>query len=165
MDFLRENNDVTVYLPRSFPVKLKKQVTDIGAELVEVGRTAVKLCEDVYSTGELGFWIKEQSLVISTDGGLVVITGCAHPGVANVVRRAKKLLGDEVLCVMGGFHLCGKSAKEIEKILANVKKEGVRYVAPCHCSGDLARKLFEEAYGERFIRLGVGRVVDFRKLK
>ena len=164
MDFLRENNNVTVYLPHSFPSELKGNIMDIGAEVIEVSKP-VKICEDVYSTGELGFWIKEQSLILSTDKGLIIITGCAHPGVANVVKKAKKLLGMEVLCVLGGFHLCGKNSKEIRKILSKVKKEGVRYTAPCHCSGDLARKLFKDAYGENFIRLGVGKQVDIGKLQ
>jgi 7,8-dihydropterin-6-yl-methyl-4-(beta-D-ribofuranosyl)aminobenzene 5'-phosphate synthase len=150
---------VTVYLPECLPESIKDTVRESGAELVEV-REAVKICERAYSTGELGDWIKEQALVIETDEGLVVITGCAHPGVVNVVREAKRLRGGDVHLVLGGFHLCWLNVFQIKGIVDGVKEEGVEMVAPCHCSGDLARSTFEKAYGENFILVGVGRKLE-----
>jgi 7,8-dihydropterin-6-yl-methyl-4-(beta-D-ribofuranosyl)aminobenzene 5'-phosphate synthase len=157
--FLEENPAVTVYLPQSFPPSIKDATREVGAELVEV-REPVEICERAYSTGELGDWIKEQSLVIETDKGLVVITGCAHPGVVNVVRQAKKLRGGDVHLVLGGFHLCWLNVLQIRGVVDGVKKEDVEMVAPCHCSGDLARSTFEEAYGENFILVGVGKKLE-----
>jgi 7,8-dihydropterin-6-yl-methyl-4-(beta-D-ribofuranosyl)aminobenzene 5'-phosphate synthase len=157
--FLEENKEVTVYLPEYLPESIKDTVRESGAELVEV-REPVKVCERAYSTGELGDWIKEQSLVIETGKGLVVITGCAHPGVVNVVREAKKQLKGDVHLVLGGFHLCWLNALQIKGIVNGVKKEGVEKVAPCHCSGDLARSTFEKVYGENFILVGVGRRLE-----
>jgi len=153
--FLEENHDVTVYLPQSLPQNFKDATRDTGAELVEV-HEPLEICEHVHSTGELGDWIKEQSLVIETVRGLVVITGCAHPGVVNIVRRAKELTGGEVYLVLGGFHLGGVSAAELAGIVEDFQQLGVQKVAPCHCSGDVARRLFEETYGEDFIPAGVG---------
>lgn len=60
---------------------------------------------------------------------------------------------------MGGFHLGSKSEHEIQKIIANLKELGVIYVGPCHCSGDKARKLFQEAYGEKYLQVGAGRII------
>ena len=157
--FLEENNDVAVYLPECLPENIKDAVRVSGAELVEV-REAVKICERAYSTGELGDWIKEQALVIETDEGLVVITGCAHPGVVNVVREAKRLRGDDVHLVLGGFHLCWLNVFQIRGIVDGISREGVEMVAPCHCSGDLARSTFGNAYGENFIPVGVGRRLE-----
>jgi len=157
--FLEENNDVAVYLPECLPEDIKDTVRESGAELVEV-REAVKICERAYSTGELGDWIKEQALVIETDEGLVVITGCAHPGVVNVVREAKRLRGGDVHLVLGGFHLCWLNVFQIKGIVDGVKGEGVEMVAPCHCSGDLARSTFGNAYGENFISVGVGKRLE-----
>jgi 7,8-dihydropterin-6-yl-methyl-4-(beta-D-ribofuranosyl)aminobenzene 5'-phosphate synthase len=159
--FLEENNQVTVYLPEYLPESIKDTVRESGAELVEV-REPMKICERAYSTGELGDWIKEQSLVIETDRGLVVITGCAHPGVVNVVREAKKLRGGDVHLVLGGFHLCWLNVLQIKGIVDGIKKEGVEKVAPCHCSGDLARSTFEKVYGENFILVGVGRRLEIK---
>ena len=157
--FLEENKEVTVYLPKCFPENIKDTVRVSGAELVEVGE-AVKICERAYSTGELGDWIKEQALVIETDEGLVVITGCAHPGVVNVVREAKRLRGGDVHLVLGGFHLCWLNVFQIKGVVDGVKEEGVEMVAPCHCSGDLARSTFGDAYGENFIPVGVGKRLE-----
>ncbi len=157
-DFLGVNPDVTVYMPKSLPRRVKEEVKAAGAKLVEVHKPS-KICEDVYSTGELGGWIKEESLIIKTAKGLVVITGCAHPGVVNIVKKAKEIFDSEVYLVLGGFHLCWMNSWQIKGIINGVKKEGVEKAAPCHCSGDLARKLFEKAYGKNFISVGVGKSI------
>jgi len=157
--FLAENNDVAVYLPRSLPDEIKNTVRQAGARLVEVDKP-VKICELAYSTGELGKWIREQSLVIETGKGLGVITGCAHPGVVNVVQEAKSLLQKDVHLVLGGFHLCWMNAFQVKGVVEGVKREGVARVAPCHCSGDLARSTFEKIYGEDFLLAGVGRTLE-----
>jgi 7,8-dihydropterin-6-yl-methyl-4-(beta-D-ribofuranosyl)aminobenzene 5'-phosphate synthase len=57
---------------------------------------------------------------------------------------------------MGGFHLTGASESTILSIIEQLKALGVKKVAPCHCSGDLARKLFKEEFGEDYLEVGVG---------
>jgi 7,8-dihydropterin-6-yl-methyl-4-(beta-D-ribofuranosyl)aminobenzene 5'-phosphate synthase len=153
--FLKDHHAVTVYLPESFPVGIKDATREAGAELVAV-RGPVEICKHVSSTGELGNGIKEQSLVIETVQGLVVITGCAHPGIVNIVRQAKEQTGGKVHLVLGGFHLGGASREAIAGIVEEFQRLGVQRVAPCHCSGDVARMLFEEAYATDFIPAGVG---------
>ncbi len=159
--FLEENPAVTVYLPQSFPENIKSASRKAGAEVVEV-HSPVEICKHALSTGELGDSIQEQSLVLETAQGLVVITGCAHPGVVNIVRRAQELAGEEVALVLGGFHLGGASEAEIASIVEDFRRLGVRRVAPCHCSGDVARRLFGETYGEDFIPAGVGSRLEVR---
>ena len=88
--FLNKNKKVTVYLPASFPQRFKDQVKLLGVKIEEVDKPKM-LFENVYTTGELGEGIKEQSLIIKTLKGLIVITGCDHPGVVNVVRKAKEI--------------------------------------------------------------------------
>jgi len=163
-NFLEKNPEVVVYLPKSFPKGFKDSMQEYGAKIVEV-QGPLKICQEVYSTGELGTWIKEQSLIIYTEKGLIIITGCAHPGIVKIIDKAKKLVKDDVLLVMGGFHLGGESKGEIEKIVSNFRKLGVSYIGPCHCSGDAARQLFKEEYGKNFINVGVGRVVRTNDLK
>ena len=48
------------------------------------------------------------------------------------------------------------SASELEIIIKDFIELGVERVAPCHCSGDLARSLFEEYFGLNYIECGVG---------
>jgi 7,8-dihydropterin-6-yl-methyl-4-(beta-D-ribofuranosyl)aminobenzene 5'-phosphate synthase len=110
---LEKNPEVVVYLPESFPKGFKDDAKEYGAKVVAV-QEPLKICEGVYSTGELGTWIKEQSLIIHTEKGLIVITGCAHPGIVKIVNKAKDLVKNDVLLVMGGFHLVGESKGEIE---------------------------------------------------
>jgi 7,8-dihydropterin-6-yl-methyl-4-(beta-D-ribofuranosyl)aminobenzene 5'-phosphate synthase len=159
--FLEENHAVTVYLPQSFPESIKDATREAGAELIEVDGP-VEICERVHSTGELGDLLREQSLAIETTQGLVVVTGCAHPGVVNVVREAKDLLDGDVHLVLGGFHLCWMNPLQVTNIVKGVRNEGVEQVAPCHCSGDLARSTFERVYGDDFILVGVGRRLEIR---
>ena len=159
--FLKINPEVTVYMPRSLPRSVKDIVNKAGTKLVEVHKPT-KICEDVYSTGELGSFIKEQSLIIKTSKGLVVITGCAHPGVVNIVKKAKEALKTDVYLALGGFHLCWMNPWQIKRIVNGVKQQKVKKVAPCHCSGDLARKLFEKTYGKDFILSGAGKKITIK---
>ncbi len=176
--FLEKNSDVTVYMPKSFPKKFKDKILSFGSKIVEVEQS-LEICKNVYSTGQLGKLIpvaelKEQSLIVQTGKGLIVITGCAHPGIVKIINTAKDLLGgpalrsagrltaeskDDILLVMGGFHLEWATKGKIEKIISAFEKLGVRYVGPCHCTGHKARSLFEKRFGENYINLGAGKVV------
>ena len=164
--FLEKNSDVTTYLPKSFPKKFKDNVLSSRSKIVEVEQS-LKICENIYSTGRLGRLIKEQSLIVRTDKGLIVITGCAHPGIVKIVNTAKDLMRapalrepkDDILLVMGGFHLEWATKGKIEKTISAFKQMGVRYVGPCHCSGDKARSLFEKHFGNGYINVGAGKVV------
>ena len=151
------SDGLTVFVPRSFPTRFKDAVR-IRAQLMEVQESR-EIGDGVYTTGELGTGIIEQSLMVRTDQGLVVITGCAHPGIVEIVRKAKALSGDEVYLVLGGFHLGGKSRGEMEGILSEFRRLGVRKVAPCHCTGEQAIKMFRQEYGEDYLQAGVGRVI------
>jgi len=155
--FLEQNSAVAVYLPQSFTQSFKDKVKLSGAEVEEV-HEARELFSGVYTTGELGSGIKEQSLIVTTSEGLVVITGCAHPGVVNIIRKAKEVVPDNNVClVMGGFHLSGASSMQIESIVDGFADLAVENVAPCHCSGDETRRLFKERCGENYIESGVGK--------
>ncbi len=156
--FLGENSKVSVYLPKSFPKRLKEKVAGYGAKMFEVERS-LEICENVYSTGEVGALRKEQALVIKADKGLVVITGCAHPGIVKMVKTAKDLLGDKVFLVLGGFHVEWSTRGKIKRIISAFKDLGVCYVGPCHCSGHKARAMFEKHFGEAYIEVGAGRVI------
>jgi 7,8-dihydropterin-6-yl-methyl-4-(beta-D-ribofuranosyl)aminobenzene 5'-phosphate synthase len=161
--FLQKNPDVTVYLPESFPQKFKDNVKGRGAKIVDVNQP-LKVCENVYSTGQLGGWIKEQSLIIRTNKGLVIITGCAHPGIVKIVDTAKEIIKDDILLVMGGFHLEWMTKGKIEKIISAFKQMGVRNVGPSHCTGEKARALFEKRFGNNYINIGAGRVITVEDL-
>ena len=148
----------TVYVPRSFPEHFKANVRSLTT-LVEV-HGPVKIRPGIHTTGEVGRGLVEQALAVETGDGLVVVTGCAHPGVVKMVRRAKESAGGEVYLVMGGFHLGGTSQRQVKAVIADFRQLGVQRVAPCHCTGDRAIRAFAEEYGDDFIETGVGMVLD-----
>jgi 7,8-dihydropterin-6-yl-methyl-4-(beta-D-ribofuranosyl)aminobenzene 5'-phosphate synthase len=149
---LAVNDDLTVFVPQSFPAEFKARVSQ-RASVIQV-REPMTITEDIRTTGEVDGAIIEQALIIQTNKGLVVITGCAHPGIVEIVRRAKAY-GD-VYLVMGGFHLGDKSAQEVETIIAQFKRLGVHQVAPSHCTGEAAIRQFSAAFGAEFIQAGAG---------
>jgi len=151
---LAVNKRTTVYVPRSFPANFKSQVKD-NAHLVEV-RSSTEIAEGIYTTGQMGKAVREQSLALVTQKGLVIVTGCAHPGIVNIITKAKEVAGQQVHLAIGGFHLGGVSHAGIKGIVEDFRKLGVQQVAPCHCSGDLAQRSFQEVYGGDYISVGVG---------
>ncbi|MEE9370172.1 MAG: MBL fold metallo-hydrolase [Sedimentisphaerales bacterium] len=156
--FLEKNSGVSVYMPMSFSKKFKDGVASCGAKVVEVERP-LEICENVYSTGQIGRLIKEQSLVIRTGKGLVVMVGCAHPGIVKIINTVKGFLSDDILLVMGGFHFEWATKGKIKRVISAFEELGVRYVGLCHCTGDKASDLFEEHFGENYINVGAGKVV------
>ena len=163
--FLGQNSDVTVYLPRSFPSSLKDEVKGFGAKVEEI-HEARELLPGVYSTGELDGGIKEQSMIITTDQGLVIVTGCSHPGVLNIIRRAKEIVpGSKVYLLVGGWHLSGASPTQLKSIHDVFRQLGVGKVAPCHCSGDETRRQFKQYYGDDYIESGVGKRISLPENK
>jgi len=153
--FLEKNNNVTVFIPSSFPKSVKNMIIQRGAKFVEIS-VPRKIYDSVYTTGELYGSPEEQSLIIDSKKGLVVITGCAHPGVVNIVKKAKKLMKKDVYLVLGGFHHPPISCvKEFRKL--QVKK-----VAPSHCTGDLVREAFRKEYKQDFIDYGVGKIIEIK---
>ena len=163
--FLEQNSAVNVYLPRSFPKSFKDKVSSLGAKVEEIyGANA--LFPGVYTAGKLGVGIIEQSLIITTGKGSVVITGCAHPGIVEIIRRAKEVTSDNrVYLVIGGFHLAGAPAAQVKSIISDFIQLGVEMVAPCHCSGGETRRLFEERCGINYIESGVGKEILLQPAK
>jgi 7,8-dihydropterin-6-yl-methyl-4-(beta-D-ribofuranosyl)aminobenzene 5'-phosphate synthase len=157
--FLARNPDVTVYMPESFPASFQQKIKHFGAT-VETVSGPQQLMDSVYSTGEMGWPVKEQALLVDTREGLIVITGCAHPNVAEMAERAKTYLGKNIYLLMGGFHLGSKSDADIRAIIKHLKALGVKKVAPSHCTGDNAIRMFRDEWTDYFIEGGLGAVVE-----
>ncbi len=86
------------------------------------------------------------------DKGLVVVSGCAHAGIVNTVRRAQSIAGtDRVHAVLGGFHLDGARPGIIERTVADLAAMAPDFVVPMHCTGFEATVALRQALGDRFI--------------
>jgi len=146
----------TVYAPASFTDSFKRSVRE-RTELVEVS-DALEILPGVHTTRPIGSTV-EEALVVETGDGAVVITGCAHPGLVEIVREAQAVTSSPIAMVIGGFHLGSASESQVLSIIAELRQLGVQKVMPCHCTGDAAMALFRSEYGEDFVEGGVGRVV------
>lgn len=160
--FLEKHNRVTAYSPSSFPISFKEKIKSTGANFVDVSES-IKIIDGIYSTGELGTWLKEQSLIVETKKGLIIITGCAHPGIVEIIKKTKELFNENIYLVLGGFHLGGTSDSQLRGIIKDFRGLGVQKAAPCHCSGDRCRELFQEEYGSDFIEVGVGKIIEINE--
>ncbi|UCC79297.1 MAG: MBL fold metallo-hydrolase [Candidatus Zixiibacteriota bacterium] len=108
-----------------------------------------------YTTGIIEKHSYEQSLIVPTSKGLVIITGCAHPGILEIVRYAKELMKQDIYFVMGGFHLISTDSTRIKTIAQELRKL-TKYIGPCHCTGDKAREIFKDIFGEDYIDIKAG---------
>jgi len=151
--FLIRNEEAKIYAPFDWPEQYIASTTL---------REPLEICRNVYLTGAMGRSPVEQALVLNTEDGLVVITGCAHPGIVSIVERAKEMLDRPVDLVCGGFHLMNKSDDEVKEIIGQFRALGVKRVGATHCTGEKQIALIREAYGADFVPLGVGRVLEFR---
>lgn len=155
---LDKRPDISVYFGDSFPAVFGQHVSERGARPVRV-RGPVEICPHVYSTGEIAGSPPEQSLILDAEQGLIVITGCSHPGIVTILNRARELFDKEIFLVCGGFHLIGAPEGAVRGIIANFKKLGVQRCGPTHCTGDRAITLFRETFEKDCIPMGVGRVI------
>lgn len=155
---LRRNPKVEVLFPVSFGASFADKVVKMGATPRTVDRP-VEICRNVFLTGELGDRIKEMSLVLDTPRGLVVITGCSHPGIVDILKRAKEIRNKPIHLVFGGFHLMNTPEAGIRDILAAFKELGVERCGATHCTGDRQIEMFKAAFGDRYQPVGTGRVI------
>jgi len=137
--------DAKVYLPASFTAATKKKIERNAASIIEVSGPA-DIIPGVHTTGELGTGIKEQSLVLDTAVGELVLTGCAHPGLDTIMDSARVFgnLGG----VMGGFH--GFDRLELLR--------GLKMIIPCHCTVHKSEIL--DMYPEEAKKCEAGEIIE-----
>lgn len=122
--------------------------------------------EMMYQRTENGFkpdnFSHEQSLVLDTDKGLVIINCCSHGGAVNVINEVTKTFPDKhVHGLIGGFHLFNKSKAEVKHVAEEIKKTGIDFVCTGHCTKDRAFKIMKEELGDTLIQLRVGLQMEF----
>ncbi|OFY60259.1 MAG: hypothetical protein A2V50_00115 [Bacteroidetes bacterium RBG_19FT_COMBO_42_10] len=156
--FLEMKKDIPVLIPYSFSDKFKKEMTGLGLEPLLVKEPA-RICENLYTSGEFDFEIAEQALVLDTRNGLVVMTGCSHPGIVKMLNKIKSDFNKNIYMVFGGFHLLQKSDKEMNTIISEMKALGVVKCGATHCTGDKQIQMFKDSFGDNYFELGVGNTI------
>jgi 7,8-dihydropterin-6-yl-methyl-4-(beta-D-ribofuranosyl)aminobenzene 5'-phosphate synthase len=98
----------------------------------------------------------ELNLVIKTDKGLVVLSGCAHRGMVNILYSAREYFQDEIYGVIGGSHLVQAPSKRIKQTIDEFKKISPETIALGHCTGFEALCRFKKEFKDKFIPLESG---------
>ncbi len=181
-----------VALPGREPVELpstsRSALQGAGFEIVEQQQPSFLLDGSLLVTGEVdrtsdfergfpshqafrrGGWepdpliLDDQALVANVRGrGLVVLTGCGHSGIVNVLRYARKLTGEDRLhAVVGGFHLSGPQFEPIiAPTLDALTALAPDHLVPSHCTGWRAVHAIAARFPDAFIQNSVGTRFDF----
>ena len=157
---LGEKQDIPVYVPEDFPYHIMSSIRSLGGNCIETGN-ATKITESISTTNTLNGPPNEQALMIQTDDGLILVTGCSHPGVENLARNAYDLTEESIRLVIGGFHLGNAGDSQLGRICDVLDEIGVEHVSASHCTGDDSIDYFRERYGDSFVESGVGFVYEF----
>ncbi|MNR76072.1 ComEC family competence protein [compost metagenome] len=106
--------------------------------------------------------LRELSLVINTVNGAVIIVGCSHSGVENIVTAAAQI-NPKIQFVGGGFHLIQGQTEEVAKVITALRDTyKVAYIAPGHCTGELTFTALKQAFGDHFLYAGLGSVFELK---
>ena len=169
--------------PRELPTVSRRGLADAGFEVIEQRQPSLLFDRSVLVTGEvdrttpweqgLPFheahgdhgWepdpliLDDQALVVDVRGlGLVVLTGCGHAGIVNIVRHVQRLTGvDQVHAVVGGFHLSGPMfAGAIAPTVEALSAIAPDVLVPAHCTGWSAMQALATGLPDAFIQNSVG---------
>jgi len=151
------NKKLTIYTGSSFSAHFRKELTN-DKNKCKIVKSVMPLCNNKVLIGkELGNnGLKEIALALESPKGLIIITGCAHPGIIKVVEEFQRLVSKKIYLVLGGFHLYNELVTQVKKVISEFRKLGVEKVAPCHCTGKKAIKLFQLEFKSDFIEFRAG---------
>ena len=169
-------NKPLLILPSEFPItqtpKARGYVEETLVDADKIVSNTIKIKEPTkigdyfYSTGVMEEKTYEQALIINTSKGLIILVGCSHPGIVEIVKQAKSQLKKEVYFVMGGLHLEGEKYPDKIKDIATQLKGLTKYIAAGHCNDEKAQGIFKSTFGNKFIDIKAGlsfNISDFDK--
>ncbi|MFO7923178.1 MAG: MBL fold metallo-hydrolase [Bacteroidales bacterium] len=108
----------------------------------------------VFEDGTPDFVMDDSALILLSDRGLFVVTGCGHAGIVNTLEHAKKVTGrNTLLGVMGGFHL-KEFNRQTRETIHYLKENNVKYVYPSHCTGPIALSAFYKSFAMKQVVTG-----------
>jgi 7,8-dihydropterin-6-yl-methyl-4-(beta-D-ribofuranosyl)aminobenzene 5'-phosphate synthase len=158
VEALGERPDLPTFFPSGFGETIRAAFLRQRLRLMPVAK-ATAVGPGLATSDEIGTQIREEALVAEISDGLVVVSGCAHPGIIPMLKQISASRKRPIHMVLGGFHLLETPADEVKRIVSEFQAMGIAYAGPTHCTGDEAMKLFQTAYGTHFIRGGVGTMV------
>ena len=126
------------------PYKISKKITFLG-EIERIKDFECKEFPSILEDKTDDIAIDDTGIVIDTEKGLIVISGCSHSGICNTIEYAKKVTGkNDIYAVMGGFHL-KKCNDQTQKTIEFMKEINVKKLFLGHCTSDeVCQKFIDE---------------------
>ncbi len=146
-------------------VELSADPQDIGPGVTttgEVGRTAwpmpVQTRLQVERDGQSvpDDFIDDMSVVVSLQKASVILTGCAHAGLVNIVERSQEIASRPVRAIIGGTHLMHSTEAEVTELAAELTARGITQMAPLHCTGETGKKFLSTHFTGKTVLAGTG---------
>lgn len=104
----------------------------------------------------------EISLGIKTSKGLVVLVGCSHAGVVNILKTIDKRTSTNIHAIVGGTHLIREDDAKINKIIDYLKDNDIKVIGACHCTGKQGETMLTQQLEDNFINNNTGDVLEFK---
>jgi len=135
------------------PLHLSQNLWFLG-EVPRWNSFEAKATEYILEGGEEDFIMDDSGLAMVTEEGLVVISGCAHAGICNMIEHATQVTGvSRVVAVVGGFHL-KEINNQARRTISYLRNLGLKRVIPSHCTFDPALTLFHKEFGRSDLLTG-----------
>jgi 7,8-dihydropterin-6-yl-methyl-4-(beta-D-ribofuranosyl)aminobenzene 5'-phosphate synthase len=135
------------------PFKISDAVTFLG-EIPRENDFEAKQTTFVLENGQPDFVIDDSAMVIDTPAGLIIIAGCSHAGICNIIEYARKVTGKQhVAAVVGGFHL-KEGSPVIEPTINYLKTADIDLLMPCHCVDKSVIDLFASIFNCELVFAG-----------
>ena len=124
-----------------------------------------------YEQGNPHFFVKEKgvykkddftdeiAIALEIKDGIVVITGCSHPGIMNIIYTIQKRSKKKICGIVGGTHLVEADESRLKKTIAALKEINIEFIAVSHCTGDENLEIIKNAFGKKFIFNCTGNVI------
>lgn len=104
----------------------------------------------------------ETSIFIETNKGIVILLGCSHKGVINIIEYIKSQIGNKkIVAILGGMHLKNANTKKVKNIINYFTKLEFDLLAPIHCTGRRAAMRMKDCFEDRVRLASVGDQFEF----
>ncbi len=141
-----KNHDIEIYVPIENEITYKRKYSN--SKVIGVDEYT-EIDTNIYSTGQLGNYLKEQAVFLKTrEDQIIILVGCAHPGLDDIIMLAKSK--GTIKAIVGGFH----NSRNVSSL------QNIEFIGPCHCTQNL--DLFKQRFPEQFNEINVGKAIMFK---
>ena len=142
--------------PHFFIKKEEGEYANICCVDKEISQITTDEIGDMYMND---YFTDEIAVALDTAKGLVVIVGCSHPGIMNILTTIERRSGKKICGVVGGTHLMEADEERLKKTITGLKERNINFIAVSHCTGEGNLEKIKEIFEEKFIFNCTGNVI------